>query len=202
MEEFFSSYGIDSETFRIVVLPLLIFFARIIDVSINTIRIIFVMNGAKAISTILGFVESLVWLIAIGQIFQHMDNIYSYIAYPAGFAAGILVGMLIEERLAIGKVVVRIISGESLSELVEYLQQKNIRYSMVAAESKTGHEKLLFTVIKRDHLPSYLIQVEKNVPRAFYTVESVKRASETGHMLGEQPIRRGVGSWLTSVKRK
>lgn len=201
MEQFFSEYGIGSETFTVIVLPLLIFVARILDVSINTIRIIFVMSGRKLISTILGFFESLIWLLAIGQIFQHINNVYSYIAYPAGFAVGILVGMLIEERLALGKVVVRIISHENLSSLVEYLQNQNMRYSIVSGESKVGEEKLLFTVLKRDNLSSFLEKVKQDVPNAFYTVESVKSAGESG-LLAEQPSRRGIGAWLTSVKRK
>lgn len=130
-----------------------------------------------------------------------MGNIYSYIAYPAGFSAGILIGMLIEERLAFGKVVVRIISSQNLEDLVDYLEVRNIRYSMVSAEGKTGHEKLLFSVIKRDHLPKYLDEVQKSVPKAFYTIESVKRASETGMSI-EPPSKKGLGAWLTSVKRK
>ena len=201
MEEFFANYGVSADTFRVVILPLMIFFARILDVSINTIRIIFVMTGKKMISTILGFAESLIWLLAIGQIFQHMDNVYSYIAYPAGFAAGILVGMMIEERLALGKVVVRIISSEDLSGLIEVLQNQNVRYTLVTAESNQGNEKLLFTVIKRDNLPLLIEAVENFVPKAFYTVESVKSASEAG-ILVEQPSRRGIGTWLTSIRRK
>lgn len=201
MEEFFLGYGIGSDTFRIVVLPLLIFFARILDVSINTVRIIFVMSGRKFISTFLGFFESLIWLLAIGQIFQHIDNVYSYIAYPAGFAMGILVGMLIEERLALGKVVVRIISAEDLSGLLQVLHNQNVRYTIVSAQSEVGEEKLLFTVLMRDNLPLFIEAVQKHVPKAFYTVESVKSASEAG-ILYEQPSRRGIGTWLTSVRRK
>ncbi|ELR69783.1 hypothetical protein C900_04630 [Fulvivirga imtechensis AK7] len=201
MEQFFAEYGIGSETFRIIILPLLIFIARILDVSINTIRIIFVMSGRKFVSTILGFFESLIWLLAIGQIFQHIDNVYSYIAYPAGFAMGILVGMLIEERLALGKVVVRIISSEDLSGLLSVLQKQNVRYTMVSAESDSGEEKLLFTVLMRDNLPLFIEEIQRHAPKAFYTIESVKSASEAG-ILAEQPSRRGIGAWLTSVRRK
>ncbi|UII33886.1 DUF5698 domain-containing protein [Fulvivirga ulvae] len=201
MQEFLSTYGIDPETFRIIILPLMIFFARILDVSINTVRIIFVMTGRKLISTILGFFESLIWLLAIGQIFQHIDNVYSYIAYPAGFAAGIMVGMLIEERLALGNVVVRVISSEDLSGLIKVLETQKVRYTLVSAQSETGEEKLLFTVVKRDNLPLLQAEIQRHVPSAFYTVESVKSASEAG-ILAEQPSRRGIGAWLTSVKRK
>ncbi|MTI23138.1 DUF2179 domain-containing protein [Fulvivirga sp. RKSG066] len=201
MEFFFAGLGISSDLFAIVVLPLLIFFARIIDVSINTVRIIFVMTGRKGIATILGFLESLVWLLAIGQIFKHLDNIYSYIAYPAGFAAGIYVGMRIEEKLALGKVVVRIISSEDIDSIVTYLNKHKFKYSIISGESDHGEEKILFTVLKREALPGLKQKISEEIPTAFYTVESVKSASETG-LVVEKPNRRRLGSWLASVKRK
>ncbi|MDX1628095.1 MAG: DUF5698 domain-containing protein [Fulvivirga sp.] len=201
MESFFSTLGIGGDLFAMAILPLLIFFARIVDVSINTVRIIFVMTGRKGISTILGFLESLIWLLAIGQIFKHMDNVYSYIAYPAGFAAGIYVGMIIEEKLALGKVVVRIISPENIDSMVSYLQKRRYKYSIISGESDHGQEQIIFTVVERDALPEVKTVIAEEIPSAFYTVESVKSASEAG-LLEEKPSRRGLGSWLGSVKRK
>ena len=93
MEEFFvNTLGISSDVFSFVLLPLLIFCARILDVSINTVRIIYVLGGRKLTSTLLGFFESFIWLMAIRQIFEHLDNWMCYVAYPGGFAAGIFVG--------------------------------------------------------------------------------------------------------------
>lgn len=202
MEEFFSeTFGTGSEVFRIIILPLLIFFARIMDVSINTIRIIFVMSGRRGVSTILGFFESLIWLLAIGQIFQHIDNVYSYIAYPAGFAAGIYVGMLIEEKLAYGKVVVRLITRQPLEPLLDFMKSQEWRYLVVAAESIRGSEQLIFSVIKREELPLLLEQFSRHYPNGFYTIESVKSANETGILTEEAP-RRWPGTWLGSIKRK
>lgn len=202
MESFFTEFlGINHSVFSYVVLPLLIFFARVTDVSINTVRIIFVMSGHKFISTILGFFESLIWLVAIGQIFQHLNNWVSYVAYPGGFAAGILVGMLIEERLALGKLVVRAITSEKLDEILKYLHSNGMRYTVISGETIDGQERLLFTVIKRDQLDSLIKKFNEHIPQAFYTIESVKKASEEG-ILVEKPSRRGIGSWLSSVKRK
>ncbi len=201
MESLFNQLGFSSEFFGLVIVPILIFFARILDVSINTVRIIFVMSGKKYVATLLGFMESLIWLLAIGQIFKHMDNIYCYIAYPAGFAGGILVGMLIEEKIALGKVIIRIITPEDLTQVTKFLLDKKFRYSIVSAQSNEGDEKLLFAVLKRDHVPEMLEELRLYLPKAFYTIESVKSASEAG-VLTEKPSRRGIGTWLTSVKRK
>ena len=202
MENFFlESLGINSTVFSFVILPILIFLARIADVSINTIRIIFVMNGNKFISTILGFFESLIWLVAIGQIFQHLNNWVSYVAYPGGFAMGILVGMVIEERMALGKVVVRAISSENMTCILSYMVKNDLRYTVISGESANGNESILFTVVKRDQLQSLIDEFNVCLPQAMYTVESVKKASEAG-VMAENPSRRGIGSWLTSIKRK
>lgn len=202
MESYFTEYlGLNNAVYSFVLLPLLIFLARVTDVSINTVRIIFVMSGHKFISTILGFFESLIWLLAIGQIFQHLNNWVSYLAYPGGFAVGILVGMLIEERLALGKVVVRAITSESLSQILPYMESKGLRYTILSGETASGEERILFTVLRRDQLDDLLEMFNKHIPQAFYTIESVKKASEHG-ILAETPSRRGIGSWLGSVKRK
>ncbi len=203
MEEFFThTFGVSGETFRIIILPLLIFFARICDVSINTIRIIFVMSGRRWISTFLGFFESLIWLLAIGQIFQHIDNIYSYIAYPAGFAAGIFMGMYIEEKLAYGKVVVRLITNEDPTPLRSYLDGKKWRYVMIDGISYDGKQQVIFTVINREYIEPLLAQFHSHFPNGFYTIESVKSAAETS-LLAQKPTgRRTIGSWLESIKRK
>ena len=93
--------GIHPDVFHWVIVPILIFLARICDVSIGTLRMMFLMSGRRQTATLLGFFESLIWLIAISQILQNVTHPISYIAYAAGFATGIFVGMMIEERLAV-----------------------------------------------------------------------------------------------------
>src|SRR6186713_3237068 len=130
MENFFTeTLGISETVFSYLLLPLLIFIARIFDVSINTIRIIYVLVGRRVTATLLGFFESFIWLMAIRQIFEHLDNWVCYIAYPGGFATGILVGMIIEERIPYGKVIVRIITRREIAELMEYLRREGFRYT-------------------------------------------------------------------------
>ncbi|MGB3183847.1 MAG: DUF5698 domain-containing protein [Cyclobacteriaceae bacterium] len=125
-----------------------------------------------------GFFESLIWLLAIGQIFQHISNPVTYIAYAGGFATGTLVGMLLEERLALGRVVVRIMTQKPATELIEYLRTHNFRYSSLEAESEDGRVNVLFTVVKRDRLPELLTVLQTYNPKAFYTIEGVKKVSE------------------------
>jgi uncharacterized protein YebE (UPF0316 family) len=178
MQEYFTSMGIPPEVFNYLIMPLLIFCARVMDVSINTLRIMFVMNGKKKIAPILGFFESLIWLLAIGQIFQNINNPMSYVAYAGGFAMGTFVGMTIEEKLALGRVLVRVITPEPMPALIEYMKERNYRFTSVGAEGRYGKVNLLFTVMKRDDLTDFIGKIKSINDKAFYTIESVKRISE------------------------
>lgn len=178
MQAYFESFGISVEVFNYAIMPLLIFFARVTDVSINTLRIMFMLNGKKKIAPILGFFEALIWLLAIGQIFQNISNPMSYLAYAGGFAMGTFVGMTIEEKLALGRVLVRVITPTPMPELIEYMKEKNFRFTSVGAEGRFGKVDLLFTVMKRDALTEFIGKVKTYNNKAFYTIESVKRVSE------------------------
>lgn len=196
MEAFFvETLGISDNIFSYVLLPVLIFLARITDVSINTIRIIYVLGGRRWTATVLGFFESFIWLMAIRQIFEHLDNWICYVAYPGGFATGIFVGMIIEERIAYGKVIVRIITRKEVTELMSFLNKRKFRYTHVNAEGPDGHQNLVFTVLERDSLEELLYKLKDILPTAFYTVEKVNRAAEVGTLV-EETSRWSVTAWL------
>ena len=200
MEQFFYDYfGISPELLNYAILPLLIFLARIGDVSIATIRIIFVMSGKKVIAPILGFFESLIWLLAIGQIFNNIDNAWSYVAYASGYATGTFVGMYIEEKLAIGRVVVRIITKRQANELIEFFQNSGFRYSSLDGEGNSGKVNVIFTVIKREDLKDMITNIKLYNPNAFYTIEGVKKVSDEDLVTDSS---RGIGFRWRAMKRK
>ena len=202
MEGFFTqTLGISENVFSFILLPLLIVLARITDVSINTIRIIYVLGGRRWTATMLGFFEAFIWLMAIRQIFEHLDNWLCYVAYPAGFASGIFIGMIIEERIAYGKVIVRIITRRDVKELIDFLNSRKQRYTHVNAEGPDGHENLVFTVLERENLEVLLFKLKDILPSAFYTVEKVNRAVEVGTLV-EETSRRSITTWLRGVIRQ
>ena len=178
MQEYLMSLGIPPEVFNYIIMPLLIFVARVGDVSINTLRIMFMLNGKKKIAPVLGFFEAMIWLLAIGQIIQNIDNPMSYLAYAGGFATGTFMGMTIEEKLALGRVLVRVITPKPMPELVEYMKERNLRFTSVGAEGRFGKVTLLFTVMKREELTGFISQVKILNNTAYYTIESVKKVSE------------------------
>ncbi|GAB4366284.1 MAG: DUF2179 domain-containing protein [Calditrichia bacterium] len=161
-----------------VIIPLLIFIARVVDVSMGTLRIIFISKGKRIVAPILGFLEIIIWLLAIGQIFKNLNNVACYVAYAGGFATGNYVGLLIEKKLALGMQVVRIITRMDATQLIERLKKEGYGLTIVDAEGMTGPVKIIFTIIKRKDLSEVLNFVDRYNPRAFYSVEDVRTARE------------------------
>lgn len=169
---------INADVYNWVVLPLLIAIARILDVSVGTIRLIFVSRGYKYLAPVLGFVEVIIWLLAIGQIMQQLDNFMSYIGYGAGFAMGNYIGIILVEKMSIGTVVIRIIPKMDTSVLIQQLREANYGVTSVDAEGKSGPVKMLFSIIKKKDLREALRIINTYNPNAFYTIEEVQKVNE------------------------
>ena len=168
----------NSSLFTWFILPLLIFLARICDVSIGTIRLIMVSKGFKIIAPILGFFEVIIWILAIGQIIQHLDNWACYIAYGAGFATGNYIGMLLEERLSLGSVIFRIIPKDDPQLLINYLHSKNYGVTVVDGEGSMGKVRIIFSIIDRKYIDHVVEMINQFNPQAFYSIEDVKAVKE------------------------
>ncbi len=166
--------GAQFDWFVWVILPLLIFSARIVDQSMGTLRIIFVSRSMRGLAAIVGFFESLIWLIAISQIIQNLENWVSFIAFAGGFAAGNYVGIYLEGRLAIGMLCLRIITHEDATELTEVLRGNRYGVTTVSATGRSGLVRLILTVIKRKDLEKVQQIVKKYNPGAFISVEDVR----------------------------
>jgi len=158
-----------------LVLPLLIFLGRIIDVSIGTVRLIFVAKGFKGLAPVLGFFEVFVWIMVIGRLMDGVTDTIVYVAYAAGFAAGNFVGMKLEEKLSIGKVMIRIVAQKDSHKLIDKLKEK---YSIttIDTEGKMGPAKMIILIIDKKQIHN-IVKIIKNFnPKAFYSVEDVRFA--------------------------
>ena len=169
---------VDQQTLTWVVLPLLIFLARVADVSLGTIRVIFISKGFKYIAPLIGFFEILIWLFAIGQIMQNLGNWISMFAYAAGFAGGTFVGMIIEEKLSFGEVLVRVISKHNVPEMVSKLEEDGYRLTSVNAEGEKGEVKVIMIVTQRRRAGNIISIIKGINPDAFYTIEDIKSVGE------------------------
>jgi len=175
----------DSGIFSYGLLPLLIFIARICDVSIGTIRIIFVSKGRKYIAPILGFFEVLIWITAISKIMQNLDNYVNYIAYAAGFATGNFVGMIIEEKLAVGFQMIRVFTYQNGPGLVQSLNIGGFGATSVEAHGAKEKVHIIYTIVQRTELQRVLNIIDEFNPRAFYTIEDIRTVNE-----GIFPVRK------------
>jgi uncharacterized protein YebE (UPF0316 family) len=110
---------------------------------------------------------------AIGQIMKNLNNPINYIAYATGFAMGNYVGILIENKLAMGVSMIRVITRKDATALVDYLQKSGYTTTNVDAEGNGGIVKIIFTVIRRKEISNVVEQIKKFNPNAFYTIEEV-----------------------------
>src|SRR5665213_117239 len=159
---------IPNEVLNYVLLPILIFCSRICDVSLSTLRNIFIHKGFRTIVPFIGFFEVLIWLVAMKQVMNRADNIFCYLGWAGGFATGTYVGMRIEERLALGMQVVRIITSESSEKLIKALRDSNHGMTIVDAHGSKGDVKMIFSIVQRKYLKELISIIEENQPNAFY----------------------------------
>lgn len=188
----------DSFFYTFILIPLLIFLARITDQSIGTLRIIFISKGYKAIGPMLGFFEVIIWLLAMGQIMQHLNNVWCYLAYGGGFATGNYIGMRLEERLSLGTVLVRIIPKKDTTKLIAELSDKRFGVTVLDAEGSKGAVNIVLTIVKRKQLHDVIGIINHHNPHAFYTVEELKSVNE-GVIPSES--QRSVFKRLTQSRR-
>lgn len=198
MQELFAQ----NEIWPIIIIPVLIMLARICDVTLGTLRIIFLARGMKLLAPVLGFFEVLIWLVAIGQIMQNLSNWVNYISYASGFAVGNYVGMLIEEKLAIGMLAVRIITQKQATELIADLQKNNIGTTSIDAKGMKGKVAIIFLIIKRSNLPAVRKMIKLHNPHAFVSINDIRSVHE-GYFPGKTH-KRNISHFLhrTSLKRK
>jgi len=176
-------------------LAALIFLLRVADVSVGTMRTIVVVNGRIRLSVALGFVEVLIWIIAVSQVILRLrESPVLVVAYAGGFAAGNAVGILVERRLALGQCVVRMISNEG--ELVAGALASIGRVRGVfRSETDTPSARLVFATLPRSDLPEAVRRARAVDPDVFYVVD---RFSQTN---GRTPLPHATG-WRAILKMK
>jgi uncharacterized protein YebE (UPF0316 family) len=177
----------NSEFYTWFLLPFLIFMARVIDVSMGTVRVIFVSRGLKYLAPVVGFFEVLIWLLAIGQIMKNLSNPACYIAYAGGFAMGNYVGICIAGKLSLGVVLIRVVTKKDALPLIEHLKSENYGVTSVDGYGTLGKIKIIFTIVPRREVEKVAQFVKRFNPNAFYSIEEVSFVEK-----GIFPIRK---SW-------
>lgn len=157
----------------------LIFALRVTDMSLDTLRVLFVMRGRKSIAWVLGFFQAAVFVLAITSVLSNLDNPLNILGYAAGFATGNVVGMTIEERLAIGHTHMRIISSRRGTAIAERLRDEGYAVTEIPARGKDGMVSMLNVSVLRKNIDKIRATVNEVDSEAFITSEEIR------------PVRRG-----------
>lgn len=157
----------------------LIFLLRVCDMTLDTLRVLVVMRGRKGIAWVLGFFQASIFVLAISSVLSNLDNPLNVIGYAAGFATGNVVGMLIEERLAIGHIHLSIVSSRLGSAIAEHLRDQGYAVTEIPARGKDGMVSLLHVSVLRKNVDRVRKLVNEIDSDAFITSEDVR------------PVRRG-----------
>jgi len=167
--------------------PLLIFGLRIVDVSLATLRMLLTMRNARKLVPLIGFFESLIWVLAVGTAIRNLHSPLHILGYAGGFATGTVVGLWLEGKLAVGLATIRISTRTSGEEVANDLRARGFGVTEFEGKGRQGRVELIYTLVKRRQIPEVLEVVEHMDPGAFISVEEPRT------------IRRG---WMFSTRRK
>ena len=189
----------DSSIFNYVVLPFIIFLMRLTDVTLMTLRIIFVSKGYKFWSSVMGFFEVSVWLVAISQVMNNLDKPLYAIAYAVGFACGNYLGAYLDEKIALGVNLLQIITNKDAEQLVKYLRDNDFGVTSINAEGARGPVKVIYSVVRRKDLNKIIQIVNEFNPNAFYSVAEVRSVNK-GIFPVKTPKDKKLGRFIKNGK--
>jgi len=188
---------ISPEIYSWVILPLLIFLARIGDVSMETIRVIYISKGIKYLAPFIAFFEIVIWLLAMEVVMSDLSNIANFLAYAFGFAMGTYIGLVIEEKLSIGMVIMRIVTtNDSTDEIASFLEAENYGITSLDATGSRGNVKMIITLVNRVDVPAITAHLQTTNPQAFFSIEDVRYVNQGVF----RPKKTGtISGWFYSI---
>jgi uncharacterized protein YebE (UPF0316 family) len=153
----------------------LIFGLRVADMTLDTLRVLVVMRGKKGLAWVLGFFQALIFVVAISSVLKNLDNPLNILGYAAGFATGILTGMWLESRMAVGYTHLRVISPRRGAELAERLREAGFAVTEISGMGRDGVVNLLSCNVLRKQAGQLESLVQQIDPEAFMTAEDVRK---------------------------
>jgi uncharacterized protein YebE (UPF0316 family) len=153
---------------------LVIFCLRIVDVSCDTMRVLFTVRGKRLVSGVLGFFQAMIWIFAVGTAIRYLDSWLHILGYAGGYAVGTMVGITIERAVAYGLSTVRIISAHGGVEIAEGLRERGYGVTEMTGFGREGRVEIINSVVQRAHLDEVMTIVDRYDPQAFVTAEEPK----------------------------
>jgi uncharacterized protein YebE (UPF0316 family) len=182
----------------VIVMGIIIFLARICDVSIGTVRTIVTVQGRTTIAFFLAIFEIVIWItVASAVINQIKEQPILVVFYAFGFATGNVVGIIVERRLAFGSIILKVITREDGKAMADHLRQMGQPVTVFVGEGMRGPVLQLFIACRRKDLKWILPEVRKKDQKAFYVIEQARDVSKV-----LRPIYSPIGGWRAVHKRK
>ncbi|MBO9371429.1 MAG: DUF2179 domain-containing protein [Chloroflexi bacterium] len=153
---------------------LLIFVLRVIGISLSTVATILTVQGRKLLAVLTGSLSTLIYVVAIAQVVTNLQNLVNLAAYVIGFGVGTWVGMLLEERMALGFSEVRIISTESGDAVAAAMRAAGFGVTQMEGRGRTGSVSIVDVFVPRRSLPTVLKVAEETDPQAIVTVSEAR----------------------------
>ncbi|MEB2312064.1 MAG: DUF5698 domain-containing protein [Polyangiaceae bacterium] len=173
-------------TLPLALSALVIFSLRIVDVTLGTLRIGFLVRGTRRLAGLFGFFESLVWLMAAAEVLSNLDSPLKFVAYAGGYATGTMVGVSVERWLAIGETIMRVVAPVGSVSVETALREAGFFVTVLNAQGRDGDVRVSFSVLPRRRMQEALALVGRVNPAAFVTFEPT---TPTRRSLAAKPSR-------------
>ncbi len=167
--------------------PLVIFALRIVDVSLATLRMLLSMRNIRTWVPVIGFFESLIWVLAVGTAIQHLNSVWHLLGYAGGFAAGTGAGLWLEEKLAVGLATVRIVCRSGGAEVARELRERGFGVTEIDGRGRDGPVNILLSLVARRQIREVVREVERMDEDAFVSIEEPRSI---------------VRGWMFTTRRK
>lgn len=156
---------------EILLSALIIMILRVCDVTLGTLRTIFIIQSKKYFAGLIGFAEVLIWIFAMRYIVGHMDNVFNLFGYAIGFGLGVLLGITIEEQIGFGFIQVNIFSKNNTNLLIETLRRNNYGLTILPGEGMNGEVSIIHSVISKRRLKNIREIIHKVDPKGFINIQ-------------------------------
>jgi len=180
---------------------LLIFCLRIIDVSCDTMRVIFAIRGKRVIAASLGFIQALVWIFAVANAVKHLDSVLHVLGYAGGYAMGTYIGVSLEKMIAYGVATVRIVTKRAGLGIAAALREQGYGVTESHGVGRDGAVDVLNSVVQRRHLDDVLAVITALDEEAFVTVEEPRVLLGGSIATREWVVGGPLGRWMRLRQR-
>lgn len=168
----------------------IVFLAPLVQVSMMTMRTIFVTRGMRRLATISAFFEMSIWLFAMKELFTSMNDVWSRTVYAAFFACGVFLGSKLEEKLSLGIVIVRMVLQQNAAQLIKNIADAGFGVTQTQADGAFGVGTLLLCVVERKREDELKAIIERFNPTIFHWTEDVRSINSALPLFWKDPGRR------------